>query len=157
MKSLHLPTITSAYCGLAWVVMMSAAHVGDGDELFISKYDRKMRGTYWYSSSSSSIGVTKSVTKTLHLVGLGLVFSSHMAASAYLVVVKDNDIVSRLDSSLRTRMSLNCGSALSLCKRRESDIRENSKICWEQGRMSDQIRRGDHDFWSRQLQHTGLM
>ena len=112
----EIPAFTSDHIGVlrvSLVVMMSAAHVGDGDELLISKYDRKMRGTYWYSSSSSSMSVTKSVRKTLHLVGLGLVVSSHMAAIAYLVVVRDNDVVLRLGSSLRTRRSLNCGSALS--------------------------------------------
>jgi hypothetical protein len=108
----EVSAFTSDHIGVLRVSLTSSkpiAYVGDRDELLISIYHDIMGETYGYSSSSSSVGVTKSVTKTLHLVGLELLVSFRVASVAYFIVVGNNYVVSRLGSSLQTGMSLNCG------------------------------------------------
>lgn len=77
----EISAFTSDHIGVLRVSLSlskTIAHVGDRDELLVSISHDLMGGTHRYSSSSSSIGVTKSVTKTLHLVGLELIVSSVM-------------------------------------------------------------------------------
>jgi hypothetical protein len=85
---------------------MLTAYVCDGNELLISKVHGKIGRTYGNSSRSSGVGVAKSITETLHLVGFELVVSSYSIGTAYVVIIGNNDVVGRLGGSLQTRMSL---------------------------------------------------